>query len=114
MPKSTGAKRGTARSGALASVPRGLSATSILPESGDVRFVDVLLGTGFGSATAWWAASRPTGAQRFLWGLGLTLVGTVAGVEAKGTALKYGGIGTAAANGAVMLAEIAGLTKKGL
>lgn len=98
----------------LAAVSGPLTATSILPESPDVRFADVMIATAIGAGASLFAASRPTPGQRLGWGAFLLGLGTLAGVEGRGGVLKYGGAATAAGSGTVMALELFGLTKQGL
>lgn len=112
--ESAAAAEAKRRGAALIGVHKSLHATSLLPESKDVRFLDAGIGLLAGGTFATIAASRKTPTARFLWGLGGVGVGTLAFVEGRGAALKYGGAFVAAASGTVMVLETFGLTKTGL
>lgn len=87
-------------------VGKRLGATSLLPESQDVRFVDAGITAGVAAASVLWTATRSTVASRLGWGLALTALGGLAAVEGRGE-LRYGGFGVLAANASYLMLELA-------
>jgi hypothetical protein len=96
---------GPGKSGALYSPHRNLHATSILPESKDVRFLDAGVTAAVGAASVLWAATRPTNASQVGFALALTLLGGITAVEGTGE-LRYGGFGVLAANASFLVLKL--------
>lgn len=78
--------------GALTTVPGRLGATSILPESDEVRLLDGAVTAGVAVASALWTATRPTTGQQYGWGAFLAVLGLGTAVMGRGE-LRYGGFG---------------------
>ncbi|MHB1870854.1 MAG: hypothetical protein ACYCT1_08370 [Steroidobacteraceae bacterium] len=79
----------------------GLTATTILPESPEVRFVDAAINIGVAGATALWTATRPTTGSQVGWGFFWTFLGGLMFVEGRGE-LRYAGGATSAANATLL------------
>lgn len=100
-----------ARSAAVALPPsaRGVAATTILPESGEVRFLDALITVAVAAITVVWTATR-SASSALLWATFWVLLGGLMGVEGRGE-LRYGGLGIAGANASYLALRIAQLAK---
>jgi hypothetical protein len=86
-----------------------LTATTILPESGEVRFLDALINVVVAAVTVVWTATRQ-GTSALGWAVFWMLLGSLMFVEGRGE-LRYGGVGVAAANSAYLALRIAGLVQ---
>jgi len=93
----------------VAKVSRAASATSILPESPDVRFLDAAINAGVAGATVVYTATRP-GNQSLGFAAFWTLLGALMFVEGRGE-LRYGGAAVSGANAAYMALRLWQLVK---
>jgi hypothetical protein len=99
MPLPRGRTRTPTRSQAAVAVPvvSPFLATTVIPESPEVRFVDAAVNAGVAGASVLWTATRPTLASQLGWAAFWMLLGGLMAVE--GTAeLRYAGFGVSAAN----------------
>lgn len=90
---------GTGRK-SLARAPRAATATSILPESGEVRFLDAAVTAGVAAGSALWTVTRPTTSSQLGWGTFWIGLGALMAVMGRGE-LRYGGFGVVGANATV-------------
>ena len=93
----------------VARVSSTASATSILPESGEVRFLDAGVNAGVAAATVVYTATRP-GNQSIGFAAFWTLLGALMFVEGRGE-LRYGGGAVSAANAAYLALRVFQLVK---
>lgn len=81
----------------LAGTPGPLGATSILPESPEVRLMDAAVTGGVAVGSVLWTATRATTGQQYGWGAFWTALGTGMAIMGRGE-LRYGGFGLIGAN----------------
>jgi hypothetical protein len=93
----------------LAGAHPSLTATTILPESGEVRFLDALVSVAVSGGTVLWTATRPANSA-IGWAAFWTLLGGLMAVEGQGE-LRWAGIGTASANASYLALRMAQLVK---
>ena len=105
--KRKSASKPTSRS--VVGATRELTASTILPSSPEVRFLDGLVTIVISAVTVLWTATR-TGSTSLTWAVFWMLLGTLMAVEGRGE-LRYGGFGVAAANSAYLALRIAQLVK---
>jgi predicted anti-sigma-YlaC factor YlaD len=72
-------------------------ATTVLPESGEVRFIDAAINAGVAGASVLWTASRPTLSSQLGWAAFWMLLGGLMAVEGSAE-LRYAGFGLSASN----------------
>lgn len=106
--RASGSSAPTGRRAAVG-VPGAAAATSILPESGEVRFVDAGINVLVAAATVIWTATRPA-SSALGWAVFWILLGGLMAVEGRGE-LRYGGFAVSAANAAYLSLRIAQLVK---
>jgi hypothetical protein len=87
-----------------------IAATSVLPESPEVRFLDAAVTAGVSATSVLWTATRPTVASRLGWAAFWTGLGALMAVEGRGE-LRYGGFGVLGANMSFLALDIFGLLK---
>lgn len=78
------------------------TATSVLPESKDVRFLDAGIVAGVAAGTVLYTATRPTALGQYGAGLLWMALGGLMLVEGRGALLRYGGAGLVGANAAYL------------
>ncbi len=98
--------------GAIVGAHRATTATTILPESGEVRFLDGLITVAVAALTVLWTATRKSG-QDLAWAAFWVLLGIVMAVEGRGE-LRYGGFGVGSANAAWLALRLAGIASPGM
>ncbi len=86
-----------------------IAATSILPESGEVRFMDALVNIAVAAVTVIWTATR-TATAALEWSVFWILLGSLMAVMGRGE-LRYGGFAVAAANASYLALRIAQLVR---
>lgn len=86
-----------------------LTTTTLLPESGEVRFLDAIVTVVVSAVTVVWTATRK-GTSALGWAVFWMLLGSLMFVEGRGE-LAFGGAGVSAANAAYLALRIAGLVQ---
>lgn len=92
-----GSTTDSGRGSVVTKVPRALQKTSILPESGQIRFLDGAVVALAAALSTAWTATRPTTASNFAWGMGSSVAGLFMMVQGKGE-LRNAGMGILGGN----------------
>jgi len=94
-----GGSQAGGRSGRSPAVPLAgsVTATSILPESAEVRFLDAGITAGVAAGSVLWTASRPTTGSQLGWAAFWVLLGGLMAVEGRGE-LQDAGFGVLSSN----------------